>query len=108
MRPSLLVQMTFVAALGFAGGTLLAPHGNPVEAAKALLSSSPSAASKAVGRRSGSCTIKGNVSYNRGQRIYHVVGQRDYDRTIITPSRGERWFCSEEEARAAGWRKAGR
>jgi hypothetical protein len=52
------------------------------------------------------CNIKGNVSLNTGKRIYHVPGQEHYSETIITPSKGERWFCSEDEARAAGWRKA--
>ncbi|MGG7568516.1 thermonuclease family protein [Rhodovulum sp. DZ06] len=52
------------------------------------------------------CAIKGNISGN-GQ-IYHMPGQADYDRTRISAKRGERWFCSEEEARAAGWRRAKR
>lgn len=52
------------------------------------------------------CNIKGNISLNTGERIYHVRGQEYYTATIITPSKGERWFCSEDEARAAGWRKA--
>lgn len=52
------------------------------------------------------CVIKGNISDNG--RIYHLPGQRDYARTRITPSRGERWFCSESEAQAAGWRPAAR
>lgn len=54
------------------------------------------------------CTIKGNISVNSGEHIYHVPGQEYYDQTVITPSKGERWFCSEAEARAAGWRKARR
>lgn len=54
------------------------------------------------------CNIKGNVSINSGERIYHVRGQEYYEATGISPQYGERWFCSEEEARAAGWRKAGR
>ena len=53
------------------------------------------------------CNIKGNVSINTGRRIYHVPGQRYYDDTIIRPEYGERWFCSEAEAIAAGWRKSG-
>ena len=53
------------------------------------------------------CRIKGNVGRN-GARIYHVPGGRNYKRTRINPSRGERWFCSEAAARAAGWRKARR
>lgn len=51
------------------------------------------------------CNIKGNVS-TQGERIYHVPGQKYYNDTRISASHGERWFCSEEEARAAGWRKA--
>ena len=54
------------------------------------------------------CNIKGNVSYNSGKRIYHIPGDRDYERTRISTSRGERYFCTEAEARAAGWRRAGR
>ena len=51
------------------------------------------------------CRIKGNISLN-GERIYHVPGGEWYDETRIDRSRGERWFCSENEAQAAGWRKA--
>jgi len=56
----------------------------------------------------GGCNIKGNVSYYNGARIYHVPGQMFYDRTVISYSRGERYFCSEADALAAGWRKARR
>lgn len=52
------------------------------------------------------CVIKGNISSSG--RIYHRPGQRDYARTRINLARGERWFCSEREARAAGWRAARR
>ncbi|MER9005888.1 hypothetical protein NKI15_19850 [Mesorhizobium sp. M0862] len=52
------------------------------------------------------CGIKGNISYNTGERIYHVPGQEHYSETRISLSKGERWFCSEDAARAAGWRKA--
>lgn len=55
----------------------------------------------------GGCNIKGNVS-SSGERIYHLPGQEHYDRTRISTSRGERWFCSEAEARSAGWRPARR
>jgi endonuclease YncB( thermonuclease family) len=50
-----------------------------------------------------SCQIKGNISRS-GERIYHVPGGRDYGPTRIDKSKGERWFCSEDEARKAGWR----
>lgn len=51
----------------------------------------------------GACRIKGNINAE-GTRIYHVPGSRWYDRTRVDESRGQRWFCSEAEARAAGWR----
>lgn len=49
------------------------------------------------------CLIKGNIN-RRGDRIYHVPASRSYSETIIDTSRGERWFCSEEQALTAGWR----
>ncbi|MCX7645078.1 MAG: thermonuclease family protein [Rhodobacteraceae bacterium] len=52
------------------------------------------------------CPIKGNVSASG--RVYHLPGQADYAATRIDPARGERWFCSEQEARRAGWRPARR
>jgi endonuclease YncB( thermonuclease family) len=52
------------------------------------------------------CPIKGNISSSG--RIYHLPGQEDYDATRIDTRRGERWFCSEDEAIAAGWRRARR
>ena len=53
------------------------------------------------------CRIKGNISRS-GTRIYHVPGGQHYARTRINTSKGERWFCSESQARAAGWRRAKR
>lgn len=49
------------------------------------------------------CQIKGNIN-GKGVRIYHAQGSRSYGATRINESKGERWFCSEAEARAAGWR----
>ena len=53
------------------------------------------------------CRIKGNINA-RGDKIYHVPGQEHYEITRIDESRGERWFCTEEEAIKAGWRRAKR
>lgn len=50
------------------------------------------------------CIIKGNIS-GSGQ-IYHMPHNRDYDNTRINEARGERWFCSQADAQAAGWRAA--
>lgn len=50
------------------------------------------------------CPIKGNIN-SKGERIYHTPwGSRNYSRTKINTAKGERWFCSEAEAVAAGWR----
>lgn len=49
------------------------------------------------------CPIKGNISA-KGERIYHAPWSKHYARTRIDTSKGERWFCTEAEAIAAGWR----
>lgn len=58
--------------------------------------------SRAEQRAPDGCPIKGNIS--RNGRIYHAPWSPWYDRTRINTSKGERWFCSEAEAVAAGWR----
>ena len=50
------------------------------------------------------CVIKGNIT--RSGQIYHMPWDRWYDKTRIETGKGERWFCSEAEAVAAGWRAA--
>jgi micrococcal nuclease len=51
------------------------------------------------------CTIKGNISSTK-EKIYHVIGCGSYAKTTIDESKGEKWFCSEQDALNAGWRKA--
>ena len=53
------------------------------------------------------CKIKGNISAS-GDKIFHVPGQQNYDKTQINEASGDRWFCTEEEAIQAGWRRAKR
>lgn len=50
--------------------------------------------------------IKGNISVSSGEKIYHVPGGEFYEPTVISEGKGERWFCTEAEALAAGWRKS--
>jgi len=50
-------------------------------------------------------SIKGNISSD-GKRLYHLPGCPSYDETKIDVADGERWFASEAEALAAGWKKA--
>jgi endonuclease YncB( thermonuclease family) len=51
-------------------------------------------------RPSGGCAIKGNQS-RRGERIYHLPGMPYYSETVA-----EAIFCTEHEARAAGYRRS--
>ncbi|WP_211749993.1 thermonuclease family protein [Paenibacillus sp. Marseille-Q4541] len=44
------------------------------------------------------CTIKGNIN-SKGEKIYHTTASRNYKST-----NPETWFCTEEEAVAAGYR----
>ena len=54
-------------------------------------------------KRDDNCNIKGNIN-SKGDRIYHAPGSRSYGATRINESSGERWFCTEGDAIAAGWR----
>ena len=49
------------------------------------------------------CTIKGNV--RRGVKTYLFPDCRSYQLTIIEKYKGDRWFCSEREAKQAGFIK---
>lgn len=51
------------------------------------------------------CLIKGNIS-SKGERIYHLPGTTAYGKTRINTFKGEKWFCSEADAKSAGWRPA--
>jgi hypothetical protein len=46
--------------------------------------------------------IKGNIN-SKGQKLYHTASSGQYTRVEIDENRGERYFCTEEEAVAAGW-----
>ena len=50
------------------------------------------------------CPIKGNVTANG--RIYHMPWSPWYNKVRIDGHAGKRWFCTETEAQAAGWRPA--
>jgi endonuclease YncB( thermonuclease family) len=52
------------------------------------------------------CPIKGLVT--GAGRVYLLPWSADYDRGRVQKGRGERWFCSEREALAAGWKASAR
>ncbi|KAF8066261.1 HOL3 [Scenedesmus sp. PABB004] len=49
--------------------------------------------------------VKGNIN-SKGDKIYHTITSGQYLAVQIDEAAGERYFCSEAEARAAGWRPA--
>ena len=62
---------------------------------------------RSPGRRSDAareCNVKGVLGAD-GQRLYYVPTDADYRTLTIDPQRDERMFCSDEEARLAGWRR---
>jgi len=75
----------------------------PPESARAILLAS---ASGPVAP-SPDCTIKGNVNRS-GECIYHKPTSRWYAKIQMKISKGTRWFCSVEEAEAAGCRETRR
>ena len=54
------------------------------------------------------CFIKGNINLKTRERVYHVPGQKHYGDVTIEAGAGERWFCTEAEAEASGWRRSKR
>lgn len=52
------------------------------------------------------CPIKGNIDKSTDTHIYYVPGCAQYNFTIVEEDLGERWFCTEKEAKAAGYTKA--
>jgi len=52
------------------------------------------------------CVIKGNISEKGYGKIYFIPGCNSYTNVNIDPARGEQYFCTEEEAVEAGFRKA--
>ena len=55
------------------------------------------------GEQPDGCVIKGNIN-SKGDKLYHAPGMSSYGATRIDESKGERWFCTEDEATSAGWR----
>lgn len=52
------------------------------------------------------CVIKGNVRRDRGTKVYHLPECYNYEKIVVNEREGDQWFCSEEEAKKAGFRKS--
>ena len=46
--------------------------------------------------------------WDTGEKVYYTPASAYYAVRVIDESIGERWFCTEEEAIAAGWTKSTR
>jgi endonuclease YncB( thermonuclease family) len=82
--------------------TILGAAKAPANANATLLASASGPAAP-----SPDCTIKGNVN-GAGECIYHKPTSRWYAQIKMKISKGTRWFCSVEEAEAAGCRETRR
>jgi len=49
------------------------------------------------------CIIKGNIDKSTDTHIYYIPGCAQYNFTLVEQDIGEQWFCSESEARKAGY-----
>lgn len=58
-----------------------------------------------LGQSTDACAIKGNVN-GRGERVYHLAGDRWFARLQLHPREGDRCFQSVEQAESAGFRAA--
>jgi endonuclease YncB( thermonuclease family) len=59
-----------------------------------------------VGQLGEDCNVKGIMEVD-GTNIYLVPTDGDYADAKVDPGKGERLFCSDEEAREAGWLRPG-
>lgn len=52
------------------------------------------------------CLIKGNYRSADTTRIYHTPDCYNYNKITIKPGTSDRWFCTEDEAKLAGFTKS--
>ncbi|MBL7141592.1 thermonuclease family protein [Patescibacteria group bacterium] len=52
------------------------------------------------------CVIKGNISEHGYGKTYFLPGCPNYKRVKVDLEKGDRYFCTEEEAEAAGFKRA--
>lgn len=49
------------------------------------------------------CVIKGTIN-EQNQRVFYVPSDAAYESIVVDPARGERMFCSDDQAILRGWR----
>lgn len=53
------------------------------------------------------CNIKGNINTSNSKKYYRYTGCKYYPITLIQLHLGDKWFCTEAEAKNAGFTKGG-
>lgn len=74
----------------------VSPAVPPVAVAK-----SPEKKTESPTRKKGDCSIKGAILFTK--KIYFKPGDENYPDVTISKERGEKMFCTEEEAKTAGF-----
>jgi len=52
------------------------------------------------------CLIKGNFRSDKETKVYHLPECYNYEKIVINEREGDQWFCTEAEAKKAGFRKS--
>ena len=61
---------------------------------------------QATNPNSQTCVIKGNLRIpGNGNKTYHFPGCGNYNQTLIELYKGDQWFCTEAQAKKAGFAK---
>jgi micrococcal nuclease len=76
-----------------------------IAAAKAAHSQKLGLWSECAEDKTDGCLVKGNLDPN-DRRFYHLPHFRHYSQIVMNLDKGDRWFCSEQEAIAAGFKRA--
>lgn len=96
-----MVALLFLLVSSVAATSVLAiTKGSPDDASTPLIEPEPEPA--LASPVPANCQIKGSVAVN-GQKIYQRPGDEFYHQATVDSVRGERMFCSDAEAQAAGW-----
>ncbi|MBU2051784.1 thermonuclease family protein [Patescibacteria group bacterium] len=51
------------------------------------------------------CVIKGNIRTPNKDKIYHFPGCKSYTQTLVELYKGDKWFCTEAQAKKEGFAK---
>lgn len=69
---------------------------------------SPKCYQKDVNPDNPKCNIKGNIDKSTDTHLYYLPGCVQYNFTVIEKDIGESWFCTEAQAKEAGYTKSTR